>query len=104
MNWTNRPVVVAADPGRRFAIERTERGGGTMRWTYDLTPVERSTDLTLSYEVLRPVPVMLHVILRLFLGCPDLHADLHRNLETSLARIEELADATDIVPDEQHRR
>lgn len=38
LTWTNRPIVAAADPGRRSATERTEHGGGTLRWTYTLTP------------------------------------------------------------------
>ena len=108
-------MVTEAVPGHRFTVERTERGGGTMRWTYTITPAGEHADtdatrsigadeprstsdgqtgsaVTLSYQVLQPVPIMLHVILRLFLGCPDLEADLHRNLEISLARIDEMAD------------
>lgn len=113
--WTNRPIVTEAEPGHRFTIERTEHGGGTMRWTYTLSPAnpqpntvsaiprsgeggtdsgaDAGTDVTLSYLVVKPVPLMLHVILRLLLGCPDLQADLHRNIQTSLARIDELAEA-----------
>ena len=101
LTWTNQPVVVAVEPGREFAVDRTERGGGTMRWTYTLTPVEAGTDVALSYEVLKPVPVMLHVILRLFLGCPDLEADLHRNLEASLARVAALTDAGTVLADRE---
>ena len=45
----------------------------------------------MSYQVLRPVPVSLHVILRLLFGVRDLRADLHANLQTSLRRLAEIA-------------
>lgn len=32
--WKNRPVVVAADPGREFAFSRTEKFSGTITWRY----------------------------------------------------------------------
>ncbi|RJK96306.1 SRPBCC family protein [Vallicoccus soli] len=86
--WSNRPVVVEADPGRTFAVSRTERGGGTMVWRYDLVPVPGGTRVTLSYDVERPVPLGLHVALRVLLGVRDLRADLHANIETSLDRLE----------------
>ena len=72
-------------------------GGGTLRWTYTLTAAQGGTDVTLGYQVLDPVPVMLHVVLRVFFGCRDLEADLHVNLETSLARIAELVEGRQVA-------
>ena len=46
LTWTNRPVVEAAEPGRRFAVRRTEHGGGTLRWTYTLTAAQGGTYVT----------------------------------------------------------
>jgi hypothetical protein len=89
--WSNRPVVAVADRGREFAITRTEHGGGTIRWSYRLEPEDGGTSVVLSYQVLRPVPAGLHVMLRLLFGVRDLRADLHANMETSLRRLAEIA-------------
>jgi hypothetical protein len=88
--WTNVPLVTTVDPGRTFAFSRTEHGGGTMEWSYRLAPHERGTAVTLSYDVIRPVPLALHVILRVVLGVKDLRADLHENMAVSLRRLGEL--------------
>jgi hypothetical protein len=89
--WSNRPVVEVADPGRQFAVTRTEPGGGTIRWAYQLRPDPAGTVVTLSYDVLRPVPVGLHLILRVLFGVRDLRADLHQNMQTSLRRLADVA-------------
>ena len=36
--WPNFPVVISADPGREFAISRTEPFFGTLEWRYQLLP------------------------------------------------------------------
>ncbi len=89
--WSNRPVVETADRAREFAFTRTERGGGAIRWSYRFEPAATGTNATLAYQVLRPVPAGLHVILRLLFGVRDLRADLHANMQTSLRRIAGLA-------------
>jgi hypothetical protein len=90
-SWSNEPVVEVADRGREFSVTRTERGGGSIRWSYRFAPDAAGTSVVLSYQVLRPVPVGLHVILRVLLGVRDLQADLHENLRTSLQRLAEVA-------------
>jgi hypothetical protein len=89
--WSNQPVVDVADRGREFAFTRTERGGGTIRWSYRFEPAATGTSAVLAYQVLRPVPVGLHVMLRLLFGVRDLRADLHANMQTSLRRLADLA-------------
>jgi len=91
LTWSNRPVVEVADRGREFAFTRTERGGGSIRWSYRLEPASGGTSVVLGYQVLRPVPVGLHVALRLLFGVRDLRADLHANMEASLLRLAEIA-------------
>jgi hypothetical protein len=85
--WSNRPVVETVDRPRRFAITRSEPGGGTIRWSYRLEPDAAGTTVTLSYEVLRPESAGLHLMLRLLLGVRDLRADLQQNMQTSLRRL-----------------
>lgn len=89
--WSNSPVVTVAEPGRAFAVSRTERGGGTVEWRYDLAPSRDGTDVTLSYQVRETVPLGLHIVLRLLLGVRDLHDDLHANMVESLDRIAVIA-------------
>jgi hypothetical protein len=36
--WKNRPVVIAAQPGREFAFSRTEKLSGTLVWRYLFEP------------------------------------------------------------------
>lgn len=47
--WQTRSVVVAAEPGRKFAWEV---GDGFVRWGYDLAPTAEGTELTESWEFL----------------------------------------------------
>lgn len=104
LTWRNTPVVTVADPDRQFAFQRTEHAGGTLVWSYLLEPLEPleflgaqdhqhahdrvdgRTRVTLGYEVTEPVPVGLHLFLRLF-GVRDMQADLRQNMRASLDRL-----------------
>ncbi len=96
--WSNRPVVDIADDPREFAVTRTEPGGGSIRWTYRLAPDGDGTVVALRYDVLRPVPRGLHVVLRVLFGVRDLQDDLHANMRSSLERISAIV-APDVRPD-----
>ena len=89
--WSNVPMVETADPGREFAFVRTARLGGTIRWRYRLEPIQGGTTVVESYEVVRPVPRLLHLLVRLS-GVPDLAADLRANMQASLRRLAEIAE------------
>ncbi|GAA2746882.1 SRPBCC family protein [Terrabacter aerolatus] len=92
MRWTNHPVVTAAEPGRVFSFSRTERGGGTLRWTYEMERAGgEQCRVSLAYEVVDRVPTALQVILKLLFGVDDLEADLHQHMELSLERLAVLA-------------
>jgi hypothetical protein len=88
--WANTPVVTVVDPGRAFTFSRTEHGGGTMEWSYRLQPHHDGSLVTLGYDVTSPVPLGLHIVLRILLGVRDLRADLHENMIVSLRRIAEI--------------
>jgi Polyketide cyclase / dehydrase and lipid transport len=91
--WANKPVVEVAAPPTEFAVSRTERGAGTIRWGYRLVPEGAGTRVTTYYEVVRTVPLGLHVVLRVLFGVRDLRADLHQNLLSSLDRLGRIAEA-----------
>lgn len=63
-----------------------------IRWFYRFEPGPGDTTAAeLGYHVLRPVPVFLHLSLRL-LGVRDLRADLHQNMATSLQKLARIAE------------
>ena len=89
--WRNEPIVEIAEPGREFAFIRSARLGGTIRWRYRFEPGHGGTTVIESYEVIRPVPRVLHLIVR-FSGVRDLAAYLRANMATSLERIALIAE------------
>jgi hypothetical protein len=90
--WNNTPIVIAADPGREFAISRTEPFAGTLEWRYRLGPEDGGTRLTESYEVTRPItPVGWFIIGTLF-GGKDRRSDLHRGMQETLRKIAAVAE------------
>lgn len=90
--WSNKPVVETAERGRELAFTRTEPGGGTIRWFYRFEPGSDGTTTVLGYQVLKPVPVFLHVILRALFGVRDLRADLHQNMTISVQKLAGIAE------------
>src|SRR6266568_3747610 len=88
----NKRVVETAERGQEFAVTRTEPGGGTIRWFYRFEPGPGGTTAELGYQVLRPVPVFLHLSLRALAGVRDLRADLHQNMATSLQKLARIAE------------
>lgn len=101
MTWNNRPVVVAAEPGREFAFARTEAFAGTVEWRYRLEPVDGGTRVTESYEVTRPItPVGWFIIGRLA-GCKDRRGDLQRGMEQTLQRLRAIVEAAPDRADER---
>jgi hypothetical protein len=92
-SWSNEPVVEVADAPREFGFARSERGAGTVRWYYRMDPTDDGTSVAAGYEVLRPVPLALHVILRMLFGVRDLRADLHANMQASLERLTAIAES-----------
>jgi len=91
-SWKNRPVVIAAQPGREFAFSRTEKLSGTLIWRYLFEPEGTGTRLTESYEVTHPISrVGWFIIDRLF-GCHNRRAELRAGMNQTLQRIRETAD------------
>jgi hypothetical protein len=94
--WTNHPVVTVAQPGRAFAVSRTEKGGGTIVWRYDLEPHDEGTLVRQSYEVTSPVNRFGWFIIGTLYGLKDRRAGLRANMEASLARVAALAESAEI--------
>jgi hypothetical protein len=93
-SWTNRPVVLAVEPGRRFAFERTERLGGTVEWSYRFEPDRDGTLVTVGYEVTRPVPWLGWFMITHLFGRPDRRTDLRQGMEQTLQRLGSVAEGS----------
>jgi hypothetical protein len=87
--WTNHPVVTVAEPGRAFAVARTEKGAGTIVWRYDLEPHPEGTVVRQSYEVTAPVKRFGWFVIGTLYGLKDRRAGLRANMESSLVRLAE---------------
>jgi hypothetical protein len=90
--WQNTPIVIAADPGREFAISRTEPFAGTLVWRYRLEPEGDGTRLTESYEVTRPITRIGWFIIGTLFGGKDRRSDLHRGMQETLRTITAVAE------------
>ena len=86
-SWKNRPVVVAADPGREFAFSRTEKFSGTVVWRYRFEPEGTGTRVTESYEVTRPVSRFGWFVIERVFGGRDRRGDLRRGMQQTLERL-----------------
>ena len=91
-DWPNWPVVTVADPGRAFAFERTEVGGGTIEWRYMFEPHGTGTLVTESYTVLKPVNMLGWFIIDTLAGLKDRQSDLNIGMTKSLERIAEIVE------------
>jgi uncharacterized protein YndB with AHSA1/START domain len=91
-SWKNRPVVIAAQPGREFAFSRTEKFSGTLVWRYQLEPEGDGTRLTESYEVTQPVSRLGWFIIDRLFGCHDRRAELRAGMNQTLQRIRATAE------------
>lgn len=85
--WTNKPVVTVVEPGKRFAFDRTEPFGGTVRWTYEFEPDGAGTMVTESYQVTRKVSPVGWFIIGVLFNRKDRTADLRTGMEQTLQRV-----------------
>lgn len=90
--WKNRPVVIAAQPGREFAFSRTEKFAGTLVWRYRFEPDGSGTRMTESYEVTRPISRLGWFVIGRLYGCRDRRAELRAGMGQTLQRIRETAE------------
>jgi hypothetical protein len=85
--WTNKPVVTVVEPGRRFAFERSEPFGGTVRWTYEFAPDGAGTKVTESYEVTKPLHPIGWFVIGVLFNRKDRTADLNAGMRETLERV-----------------
>jgi polyketide cyclase/dehydrase/lipid transport protein len=91
-DWPNKPIVTVAEPGREFAFERTEVGGGTVEWRYRFESQDTGTLVTESYTVLKKVNLLGWFIIDTLAGLKDRRSDLRFGMTTSLERIAQIVE------------
>jgi hypothetical protein len=91
-NWSNKPVVTVADPGREFSFTRTEPFGGTILWRHRFVAESSGTRMIESYEVLKPVSTLGWFIIDTLYGMKDRRGELHASMVASLDRVAELVE------------
>ena len=90
--WKNRPVVIEHQPGRLFAISRTEPFAGTVEWRYELQPVGSATRLTESYAVTKPVSRIGWLIIEKGFNGKDRRSALRAGMLQTLAAVKQAAE------------
>lgn len=91
-NWSNKPVVTVAEPGREFAFTRTEPFAGTILWRHQFVPDGTGTQVIESYEVIKPISIIGWFIIDTLYGMKDRRATLRTSMAASLERLAELTE------------
>jgi hypothetical protein len=86
-NWSNKPVVTAADPGKEFAWARTEPFAGTVAWRYLFEAEGAGTRVTESYEVTKQLTIVGWFIIGTLYGMKDRRSDLRTSMLATLDRL-----------------
>lgn len=92
-SWKNRPVVTVAEPGRAFAVTRSEPFAGTITWRYRFEPTDGGTLVVESYEVERPVSRIGWFVIERIFGDRDRRGALRDGMRTTLERLKSAAEA-----------
>jgi len=90
--WTNKPMVTIVDPGKTFAIERTEKFAGTVEWKYQFEPDEAGTLVTESYQVTRKISPVGWFMIGVLFNRKDRTGDLRTGMEETLQRVRAVAE------------
>lgn len=91
-HWSNKPVVLRAEPGREFAFARTEPFAGTVEWRYSFVPERGGTRVVESYQVTRPITLLGWFIIGTIFGQRDRPGDLRRGMVETLERLARIAE------------
>src|SRR4051812_26377295 len=93
IRWSNKPEVIAAEPGKEFAFRRTAVGGEVV-WRYELAPDgEGGTTVTESFNVVKPTPPLIDWVIDKLMRSDDRQAELIDGIRQTLERIRAAAEA-----------
>ena len=92
MRWSTKPVVTAADPGRRLSFRVPS--GAISHWTYTLEPVPGGTRVIESMHSERSMPAVIRLLTRLA-GVRDRAEHLRAGMAATLAQLSAAAVAAE---------
>jgi uncharacterized protein YndB with AHSA1/START domain len=92
IRWSNKPEVIAAEPGKEFAFRR-KAVGGVVDWRYQLAPDgEGGTTVTESFNVVKPTPPVIDWVIDKLMRSDDRQAELIDGIRQTLERIKTAAE------------
>jgi uncharacterized protein YndB with AHSA1/START domain len=92
IRWSTTCEIIEADPGRAFAFIVGSTQKPRTMWCYRFTPVEGGTDVTESFELLKPLGRVPQALLHLLSGISDRDADLANGLRRTLSQLKAAAE------------
>lgn len=95
-NWSNKPIVTVAEPGREFSFTRTEPFAGTILWRHQFVTEGSGTRMIESYEVLKPVSIVGWFIIDTLYGMKDRRRELRASMVASMDRLAELVEPASV--------
>lgn len=95
VQWSTKPKVVIADPGREFAFVIGQRGHDITKWSYRLEPAPDGTVVTESFEMLADVPWYYVLSERYLMRIKDRRANLEKNMAETLERLKSATERQD---------
>jgi hypothetical protein len=93
--WSTTCEVVASEPGREFAFLVGGTAAPETLWRYRFEPVDRGTEVTESFELVRPISRFMRLMTRLAIGVKDREADMEQNMRATLDRLKTAAEAAE---------
>ena len=90
--WSRECVVTESEPGRVFSFSTLFKGQESTRWRYRLDGNGNRTTLREAYEIVS-MPLWVRTLRRLPGAMAKTERDTQRNLEQSVERIKQLAEA-----------
>lgn len=90
--WSNKPVVLCAEPGREFAFARTEPFAGTVEWRYTFVPQGSGTWVVESYRVTRAITLLGWFLIGTIFRQKDRAGDLRRGMAETLEQLARIAE------------
>jgi uncharacterized protein YndB with AHSA1/START domain len=91
--WTTTCEVTAWEPGRVLAFAVGSAAKPQTVWRYDLAPADGGTDLTESFELVKPIGPVSRLVTRVTLGVTDRRADLEDGARRTVEAVQRAVEA-----------
>lgn len=96
--WSTTCEVVASEPGGEFAFLVGGTATPETLWRYRFERADSGTEVTESFELVRPIPRFMRLMTRLAIGVKDREGDMEKNMRVTLERLKTAAEAAEGRP------